>query len=227
MNPGIDDTWLELYARGLGQDAHAYGMPLLGGDTTMSHGPLTITITALGEVPAGEALLRSGARAGDVVYVTGTIGDSALGLACLKGDLLLPREDRAALVERYHLPRPRVDAALRGIANAALDVSDGLVADLGHMAAASQVAIVLDRDAVPLSQAARKAVTKDPRLWERVLAGGDDYEIAFAAPESAAARIVSGVPPITAIGRVGAGSGVTVTVNGTPLALSSTGYRHR
>lgn len=231
LNRATGDDWLEPYARGLGEDAREFAVPLLGGDTTVSPGPVTITITALGEVPAGTALLRSGARPGDILYVTGTIGDGALGLACLMGDLLLPRDDRAALTGRYHLPRPRAAAgiALRGIATAALDVSDGLVADAGHLAAASNAAIIIDRDAVPLSPAARKAVTGDPRLWERVLAGGDDYEIAFTAPAGADIAGIaanSGVA-LTAIGRVTAGAGVTVMADGAPLVLSSSGYRHR
>ncbi len=231
LNGDVTDAWLETYARGLGEDARAFAAPLLGGDTTASPGPVTITITALGEVPAGTALLRSGAAPGDVIYVTGTIGDGALGLACLAGDLLLPREERAALVERYHLPRPRGAAgiALRGVASAALDVSDGLAADLGHMAAASQVAIAIDRDAVPLSAAARKAVHKDPRFWEKILAGGDDYEIAFAAPPGADIAGVAAAAGIalTAIGAVAGGAGVTVTAGGAPLTLPSRGYRHR
>ncbi len=229
LNRGVTDAWLELYAQGLKQDILAYGAPLLGGDTTMSPGPVTITITALGEVPAGAALLRSGAKPGDTVYVTGTIGDSALGLACLAGDLLLPRAERAALTDRYHLPRPRCAAgvALRGIAGAALDISDGLVADLGHMAAASNAAIAIDRDAVPLSAVARKAVTNDPRLWEKILAGGDDYEIAFTAPDGVDAGRAATDVPLTAIGKVTAGAGVTVMANGVPVVLASRGYRHR
>lgn len=222
LNQGVTDAWLERYAQGLGQDAAEFAAPLLGGDTTSSPGPVTITITALGEVPSGQALLRSGAKAGDILYVTGTIGDAALGLASIKGDLLLPRAERTALIERYHLPQPRMAAgqALRGIAHAALDVSDGLVADAGHMAAASGVAIHIERDAVPLSAAARKAVTADPRLWEKILAGGDDYEILFAAPPE-----IPGA--FAAIGRVTAGAGVSVTAAGQPFPLTSTGYRHR
>lgn len=229
----VTDAWLESYAQGLGEDARGFAVPLLGGDTTSSPGPVTITITALGEVPQGAALLRSGARAGDRLYVSGTLGDAPLGLACLAGDLLLPKAERAALVERYLLPQPRLSAgqALRGLASAALDVSDGLAADAGHMAAASGVAVTIDRDAVPLSPAARKAVSSDPRLWERILAGGDDYEIVFAAPQSAQAAIArlaedTGVP-LSAIGRITAGTGVTVTAGGAPVTLSSTGYRHR
>lgn len=223
LNKDVTDAWLESYAQGLGQDAAEFAAPLLGGDTTASPGPVTITITALGEVPTGAALLRSGAKAGDTVYVTGSIGDGALGLACVKGDLLLPRAERTALTERYHLPQPRLSAgqALRGRASAALDVSDGLVADAGHLAAASAVAIQIERDAVPLSAAARKAVTGDPRLWEKILGGGDDYEILFTAP----GEIPQGA--FTAIGRVVAGAGVSVTAGGVPIALSSTGYRHR
>jgi thiamine-monophosphate kinase len=231
LNDSIDDAWLERYAAGLAEDVAAFGVPLAGGDTTAGAGPLTITITALGEVPHGNAILRSGARAGDVVYVSGTIGDSALGLVYLDGKLQVPREDATALADRYHVPQPRLalGQALRGIASAALDVSDGLVADLGHMASASGVGIVIDRDAVPLSAAARRAVEAQPALWETILTGGDDYEIAFAAPEIQSATIARmTAAPVTAIGRVTAGDArVTVTADGKPFALRATGYRHR
>ena len=233
LNDGITDAWLELYAQGLALDVAEFATPLLGGDTTLGPGPLAICITALGEAPKGSAILRSGARAGDTVYVSGSIGDAALGLACLSGELKPAREDAGALTDRYHLPRPRltVGLALRRIASAALDISDGLAADLGHMARASNVAIAIERDAVPLSAAARRTVEANPKLWEKVLAGGDDYEIAFAAPESRAADIAriaqqTGVP-LTAIGRAAAGGEVTVTAGGEPLSLPSTGYRHR
>ena len=233
LNGDITDDWLEAYARGLAQDVAEFGVPLVGGDTTASLGPLCITITALGEAPRDGAILRSGARAGDMIYVSGSIGDGALGLACLKGELSVAQEHSVALIDRYHLPRPRLEVgrSLRGIAGAALDVSDGLAADLGHMAGASGVSVTIERDAVPLSAAARAAVEAAPRLWEKILAGGDDYEIAFAAPENRAADIAriateTGVA-LTAIGRVTAGAGVNVTAGGQPMALSSTGYRHR
>jgi thiamine-monophosphate kinase len=228
LNDGIDDAWLERYAAGLGEDVAAFAVPLAGGDTTAGPGPLTITITALGEVPKNAALLRSGAKPGDVVYVSGTIGDGALGLAVLEGKLLLPPEDARELADRYHLPRPRLalGQALRGRATAALDVSDGLVADLGHMAAASGVNISIDRDALPLSHAARRAVQADAGLWEKTLTGGDDYEIAFSAPGGAMTELAG--TQVTAIGRVTAGEGcVSVTAGGKPFALTSMGYRHR
>ena len=229
LNDGIDDAWLERYAAGLAEDVAAFNIPLAGGDTTAGPGPLTITITALGEVPKGSAILRAGAKAGDVIHVSGAIGDSALGLSCLEGELDLPSEDAAALADRYHLPRPRLalGQALRGLASSALDISDGLVADLGHMASASGVDIVLDRDAVPLSAAARRAVQAHPDLWKKILAGGDDYEIAFALPHGAEVPRIGDVP-LTAIGRVTAGTGcVTVTAAGKPFPLSAAGYRHR
>lgn len=233
LNRDISDAWLESYARGLAQDVAEFGVPLMGGDTTASSGPLCVTITALGEAPKDGAILRSGARPGDLIYVSGSIGDGALGLACLTGELSAAQEHSAALIDRYHLPRPRLEVgrALRGIARAALDVSDGLAADLGHMAGASGVSVTIERDAVPLSAAARAAVAGSPALWAKILAGGDDYEIAFAAPEMRAADIAriareTGVP-LTAIGTVAAGAGVTVTAAGKPFTLPSAGYRHR
>jgi thiamine-monophosphate kinase len=230
LHDGVDDAWLERYAAGLAEDVAAFGVPLSGGDTTAGPGPLTITITALGEVPKDGALLRSGAKAGDVVYVSGTIGDGALGLAALAGRLGLPPDEARELADRYHLPRPRLalGQALRGIASAALDVSDGLLADLGHMASASAVDITVERDAVPLSAAARRAVQADARLWEKILTGGDDYEIAFAAPAGRGVDVERIGISVTPIGRVTAGEGrVTVTAAGLPFQISGTGYRHR
>ncbi len=239
LNDAITDDYLRGYAEGLGADVTTYAAPLFGGDTTSGPGPLAISITAYGEVPHGQMILRSGARVGDVVCVTGTVGDGALGLIALLGSLRLSGPHIAALVARYQLPEPRLVAgqALRGHATACLDISDGLVADVGHICKTSKVAAILERDSIPLSVAARAAVTQDPGSWAAILGGGDDYELAFTLPQSEVATIgrlaeTAGIP-LTVIGRiVGPENGKvgTVTVldgSGQPIAVPVPGYQHR
>lgn len=239
LNDSITDDYLRGYAEGLGADVAVFAAPLFGGDTTSGPGPMAISITAYGEVPHGEMILRSGARAGDVICVTGTVGDGALGLACLTGRLRLATDHAAALTARYQLPEPRLQAgaALRRRASACLDISDGLVADIGHICATSKVAAVISKDSIPLSSAARAAVTQDPELWAQVLGGGDDYELAFTLPPAEAAGLAeltqaAGVP-LTVIGRIEAaesakvGAVTVVDAAGQPVAVPRTGYRHR
>jgi thiamine-monophosphate kinase len=229
-----DETWLAGFTSGLAQDQEEFAIALLGGDSSASTGPATLSLTALGTVAAGQAILRRGAEPGDLVYVSGTIGDSALGLRALRGTLagLAPGE-RDFLADRYHLPRPRLALGrqLVGIAHAMLDVSDGLVGDLNHLCVVSGVAAVLEAELVPLSSVARAALAQDKTLLSLVLGGGDDYELVFAAPPGAekalAALAVSLALPITPIGRISAGSGVQV-VDGTGrrIELGISGYRH-
>lgn len=235
LNDSIDDAYLESYAGGLKVDVQEFGVPLLGGDTTSGPGPLTITITAFGEVEKGRALLRSGARRGDVVCVTGTIGDGAVGLACLNAALQLPAPLATHVIDRYRLPRPRLTAgrALADMASACLDVSDGLVADVGHLCKASGVAAVIAREAIPLSPAGRFAVDENASSWNLVLGGGDDYELAFTAqperlPELSTLAERLGFP-LTVIGAVtdGAAGEVSVSVGGKAVPVAATGYRHR
>ena len=235
LNDSIDDSYLERYAGGLKLDVQEFGVPLLGGDTTSGPGPLTITITAFGEVEKGRALLRSGARRGDVVCVTGTIGDGAVGLACLNAALQLPAPWATHVIDRYRLPRPRLTAgrALAEIASACLDVSDGLVADVGHLCKASGVAAVIAREAIPLSPAGRFAVDENASSWNLVLGGGDDYELAFTAqperlPELSTLAERLGFP-LTVIGAVtdGPAGEVSVSVGGKAVSVAATGYRHR
>jgi len=230
----LDLRWLEAFAAGLAADQARYGMNLIGGDTTAGEGPAVFSLTAFGTLPAGTILRRGGARAGDRVYVSGTLGDAALGLRVLRGELpTLGVPERDALIARYRLPEPRPELGgrLRGIAHAALDVSDGLVADLGHLCAVSQVGAEIEASALPLSSAARLALKQDAGLIEAILAGGDDYEILFAAPPAAKATIeaaaqASGVA-VRSIGRITAGQGVIVhTPDGTLMALKGGGFRH-
>jgi thiamine-monophosphate kinase len=234
LPPSCDEAWLTGFTAGLAQDQAEFAITLLGGDSSATSGPATLSLTALGSVAAGQAILRRGAQPGDFIYVSGTIGDSALGLRALRGTLAgLAADERDFLTDRYHLPRPRLTLGrgLVGIAHAMLDVSDGLVGDLNHLCVVSGVAAVLEAARVPLSPAARAALARDGTLLSLVLGGGDDYELVFAAPpgaEKALAALADSLAlPITMIGRIAAGSGVRV-VDGTGrrIELGATGYRH-
>jgi thiamine-monophosphate kinase len=224
----LDDQWLARFAAGLAADQARFGCHLLGGDTVSTPGPLLLSLTILGTVPEGQALLRSGARSGDQIWVSGTLGDAALGLRVLKG-LALPDEEAIPLVDRYRTPRPRLELgrALLGLATAAIDVSDGLVADLGHVAETSRVAAVVDADALPLSEAGRGV----PAAREAALTGGDDYELLFTAPADAEARVEAlsrelGLR-LTRVGRIEAGSGVRVVdAVGGEVRLARAGWSH-
>jgi thiamine-monophosphate kinase len=234
----IDDAWLAAFAAGLGADQAEFGISLIGGDTVATPGPLTLSITALGAV-RGAMLRRAGARPGDHVCVSGTIGDAALGLAALRGRAAgLGAAERAFLVERYRLPVPRLrlGRAFAGLASAALDVSDGLVGDLAHLAACSAVGAVVERDRVPLSAAAAAAVASDPGAWQAILGGGDDYELLFTVPQekhdiigevaSAAGTPVTVIGAIVAAGEAPAGSVVVRDRAGRDVTPAVTGYRH-
>jgi thiamine-monophosphate kinase len=230
----IEEGWIAGFAAGLAADQAEFGVSLLGGDTTATPGPLSLSITVFGLVPAGRALLRRGARPGDLVAVSGTIGDGALGLDAVTGALAgLTADDLAFLAGRYRLPQPRLrlGRALRGLASAALDLSDGLVADLGHIAAVSGVGMRLDAAKIPLSPAGARALAADGARLARVLAGGDDYELALTiSPENStklAAIAAATAIPVTVIGEVIAGQGVRVEdAAGRAIALGAGGYAH-
>jgi thiamine-monophosphate kinase len=230
----IEESWIAAFAAGLAADQKAFGLSLLGGDTTATPGPLSLTVTIFGLVPAGRALLRRGARPGDLVAVSGTIGDGALGLDAASGALAgLSAEDADFLAGRYRLPQPRLalGQALRGIASAALDISDGLVADLGHIAQGSGVGMRLRVASIPLSPAAARAVARDGTRRGRILAGGDDYELALTiSPENStklAGIAEATAVPITVIGEVVAGQGVRVADEaGREIGLPAGGYAH-
>lgn len=182
------EAWLARFAEGLGEAARDFRCPLLGGDTVRASGALTLSVTALGEVPAGRMVRRTTAQAGDIICVTGTIGDAALGLDLRKEPVWaggLSPADRDFLADRYLNPQPRhvLSRALRDHARAGMDVSDGLAGDLAKMMKASGVSAVVDLENVPLSHAARKAVSAEPDLLDRAVTGGDDYEILCAVPE--------------------------------------------
>ena len=233
-----DDTWLTPFARGLGSDAGLFGCPLLGGDTVSTPGPLTISITAFGRVPAGKMVHRSGAKPGDRVMVTGTIGDAALGLDILKGGpaaaALTDAAAKAMLVGRYRVPQPRnaLARAVRDHAHAAMDVSDGLAGDLAKLCAASGVSAVIDAASIPLSAATAALLARRTVGIEAVVSGGDDYEILCAIPENrfeafAQAAGAAGVA-VSSIGTVIAGDSVPrfLDSEGSVIPLPHLSYSH-
>jgi len=202
--PRADDVWLAAFARGLFALADRHGCRLAGGDTTRTPAGITVAITALGEVPRGAALLRSGARPGDHVWVSGVLGDGALGLAVRRGTVALDPAAARAATERLERPEPRIalGLALRGVATSAIDVSDGLAGDLGHVLARSGVAATLRWQAVPRSAALRSL--PDAQQREYVLTGGDDYELLFTAPPSAESAVqAAGASAGVAVSRIG------------------------
>ncbi|WP_425449899.1 thiamine-phosphate kinase [Virgifigura deserti] len=236
FSDAIAEPWVESFSRGLAADQMEFSVALMGGDVTATPGPLTLSLTALGQVGAGRALLRSGARAGDCLMVSGTVGDAALGLKVLRGGLPdLAARHRAFLGDRYHLPQPRLALgealSKKGLATAVLDVSDGLVGDLGHICETSHCGAVLEAARIPLSEAARAALDMDPALRRTVVTGGDDYELLVAVPADRAAETGAlgerlGVP-LTVIGRITDGSAVRVEdESGQAISLESGGYRH-
>lgn len=228
---GTSLEWLREFTDGLRRDQQTYGITLLGGDTTATDGPLTLSVTAIGRVPAGQMLRRSGARAGDGVYVTGAIGDSALGLMIRNGKLSgLSTPHTDYLLDRYLLPQPRTTLAshLHGKVNAAIDISDGLAADLGHICEASKLGAQVRAGAIPLSDAARACSTIP---LAQLITGGDDYELLLAIPPKHARELQQtcnslGVALIH-IGEFTAAPGmVFLDANGAEIDLTHTGYQH-
>lgn len=228
--PEVDDDWLAAFATGLYRCADQFGVSLVGGDTT--RGALSITLTVLGEVPPHQALRRDGARPGDEIWVSGTLGDAALALLVLQGRANLTRADLATLAARLHTPTPRVELglALRGLASSAIDVSDGLLADLGHILTRSGVGASVEYTHLPLGEIVHD-YTAHPEFDACVLSGGDDYELCFTAPvahrqalSEIAARL--GVR-LTAIGSIRAEPGLIVRdAQGQALDMRHTGYDH-
>jgi thiamine-monophosphate kinase len=234
-----DDAWLAPFARGLGEDAARFQCPLLGGDTVSTPGPLMISITAFGRVPQRKMVRRNGAKAGDRVVVSGTIGDAALGLDILKGGALAAAlaNDTAAremLIGRYRIPQPRVDLAhaVRDHASAAMDISDGLAGDLAKLCAASEVSAAIDVQSIPLSGPAQSLLSSSAVGIESILSGGDDYEILCTIPENRfeafeQAAKLAGIA-VTSIGTIIAGSSVPrfIDAQGVGIALPRLSYSH-
>jgi len=234
-----DDAWLTLFARGLGSDAGLFGCPLLGGDTVSTPGPLMISIAAFGRVPADKMVHRNGAKPGDRVVVTGTIGDAALGLDILKGGAVAAAlaDDAAAtatLVGRYRVPQPRnaLAQAVRDHASAAMDVSDGLAGDLAKLCAASGVSAAIDAPGIPLSAAAARLLSQGAIGIETMVSGGDDYEILCTMSENrfeAFARAAGlAEVAVTSIGTVIAGASAPkfLDAQGNQIALKRLSYSH-
>jgi thiamine-monophosphate kinase len=230
----LDEAWLEAFVAALDDDQQHYGVGLLGGDTVGTEGPAFFSLTALGWVPHGSELRRAGARPGDDLYVSGTIGDAAFGLHVAQGKLA-PADpaDAGHLLGRFRFPEPRLrlGVALRSLARAAMDVSDGLVGDLEKLCRASGVGAELRADLVPLSPPARRAVEAEPDRLAAALTGGDDYELLFAAPPTARAPVAALAReldlPLTRIGAFTApGEVVVLGATGEPLALSSRSFTH-
>jgi len=232
----LGETWIADFSRGLGEDCAAFSCPLLGGDTTKTPGPLSITITAIGDVPSGTMVKRGGAKPGDLVVVSGMVGDAALGLRVLKGDaalLQLSRDQLDYLKIRYRVPEPRLALAplLRMFAHAAMDVSDGLLGDLAKLCAVSGLGAQIEIARLPLSNPAYDALEFVPGYIDPVLTGGDDYEVLAAIPEDAFREFAeqagaSGVP-VTAIGRFESEEGVRATgPGGEELSFGTGSYSH-
>lgn len=231
------DDWVSRFASGLAEDQRRFGVALLGGDSVATPGPATLSLTAIGDVAIGAEIRRSGAWPGDRVWVSGTIGDAYLGLKVLRADDddlegLGPAHEKA-LIARFQLPEPRVTLGPRliGVAHAMCDVSDGLLADLGHICEVSQVGATVSLRAVPFSIAAQTVLAEEWVPPEALVTGGDDYELLFAAPPEATAAIEHLAAelnlPITPIGTIEGGAGVRLLgSDGREVPVAIPGWRH-
>jgi thiamine-monophosphate kinase len=228
--PNVDHAWLASFAKGFFDLAQEYNVSLIGGDTT--RGPLTMTVTIMGEVPAGAALRRSGAKVGNDVWVSGNVGDAALAVAHRHGRVVLAEEDYHEALMRLYEPTPRValGQALRGLATAAIDISDGLLADLTHICRLSGVGATVELQSVPVSGIGLKHIGSDAGR-NAILAGGDDYELCFTAHPNSRESIqeltdVLGIP-ITRIGQIKRGKGVSLLgPDGKAVRIDGRGYDH-
>lgn len=227
--PEQDSAWLSAFAQGFFACAHEFGVELIGGDTT--RGPLNIAVQIMGEVPIGKSLLRSGAQVDDDIWVSGFLGSAALGLAQLQHNIELPTDVASICLGALHHPQPRLalGLALIDIANSCIDISDGLAGDLGHILRASGVGAELDLQALPCIPYMSTALDL-PMMQQAILAGGDDYELCFTAPQAHSTHIQSIAQslglPLTRIGRVTLGSGLLVRYRGQTVSLASEGYDH-
>ncbi len=227
--PDVDEEWLTSYSEGLFEAAEYYNIALVGGDTT--RGPRSITITVNGQVPTGKALTRNGARNGDWIYVTGTLGDSALGLDVIRGSRQVAPEHQGYLVNRHYYPSPRLLAgqALRNLASSAIDLSDGLLSDIQHVLKLSGMSAVIDVDLLPLSDALKSSVNDEEAL-SYALTGGEDYELLFSVPEAQKGALEialanTGVS-FAQIGQVSTGDKLRLIRNGQPYTPTNIGFEH-
>jgi len=228
----VSEDWIAGFVRGLAEDQKEFGLHVLGGDTTATPGPTCLSLTILGTVAPDAVLRRAGARAGDDVWVSGTIGDGALGLRVLRGEV--PADAEGHLARRYRLPQPRLalGQAIARIAHAGMDVSDGLVQDLGHLCRAGGCGAEIAAGDVPLSPAARALVAAQPALLPALLTGGDDYEVLFTAAPDAAGAVQAAAAragtPVARIGRMVAGPPEVVLrdADGAVLDVARGGWSH-
>lgn len=228
--PEVNEPWLAAFSDSLFSLLDYYEMQLIGGDTT--RGPLSLTLTVHGWIPVDKALTRSGAKAGDWIFVTGTLGDSAAGLAVLQAQLKVDDDARCDyLVNRHLRPTPRILAgqALRQLASSALDLSDGLASDLGHILKASGCGARIDLDKIPLSEALAHSCSREQALrW--ALTGGEDYELCFTVPEKNRGAIETALAalalPCTCIGQIAANGGFKLFDGGEPVEFEARGYDH-
>lgn len=239
LHDGWTADWLAAFARGLNDDSQAYGIALLGGDTVRAAGPLVVSVTAFGSVPKGGMVRRAGAKPGDWVVVSGTIGDAALGLRLRQTPnappfAALSAEDRATLADRYLLPRPRnaLAGAVCAYASAAMDVSDGLAGDLAKLCKVSGVSARVETALLPLSKAATKALDRAPDLMVPILTGGDDYEILATVPPDRLDPFIEAAKragvPVAAIGEI-TEAGAPLVIYGTdgaPIHLAQASFSH-
>ena len=228
--PKIDKQWLQEFSRGFAEPARRYNVSLVGGDTT--HGPLSISVQIMGTVKAGMSLTRAGANVGDHIFVTGTLGAAALALSVLQNNNV-PGQDMAECLSRLNRPLPRVEVgrAINGIATAAIDISDGLAADLGHILESSAASAIVELGQMPVCTQLQQ-ITDVDRYWQLAIASGDDYELCFTVPEESVTRVARISKeldvPITNIGRVVEGQGdiTWLNANGEALQPGPGGYRH-
>lgn len=231
------EQWLASFTAGLREDQEVYNISLLGGDTVSDVGKGVLSLTIIGEVPVGKAIKRSGAKQGDVIMLTGFLGDAALALSLNQNVWQISEDDRKYLLSRLHLPQPRIDVgiAVREHVNAAIDVSDGLLADLGHIVECSGVGAYIYLDKLPLSLAAKKCLKSEEntmtKFWPQVYGGGDDYELVLTVPQENVAVVKDKIEklgvPITEIGIVNEGSGVNLLDdNGDTISPLRIGYQH-
>jgi thiamine-monophosphate kinase len=225
LSPAQDGAWLTRFCAGMAEMQRVFGIGLSGGDTIRTPHVLTLSITAQGTIPQGQALLRSTARVGDKVCVTGTLGDAAIGLALLQGaECDMPTELRGTAIERYWRPTPRLHEgiALRGIATACMDISDGLLVDGSKLCAASGVGATLYYDALPFSPVGAWLKQHHPELFMQCISAGDDYELLCTIPAE-----LSPSPFLTVIGEIKEGTGVTLqNASGETITLPHAGYEH-
>lgn len=226
---GIDEDWVKHFSDGLKSAQQAFGCTLAGGDTSATTGPLVISLTLMGKTPHGQMISRSGAKPNDDVYVTGSLGEAALGLWCLENKI----DGLNALISAYQKPVPphKFGARLRSIANSSADISDGLIADVGHIATASNVGVRLYRDKLPLSPQTEQLLQKKPALWPSVWSGGDDYQIVFTSAKNQRARITAIAKEtgtrVSKIGETTASNDVhLLDQNGEIVQVASRGYSH-